>query len=650
MEEDKNIEEKLNSLLESYPKDPVKYGERVKIEIDNYKNNTKDKSLPEHWRTFIISMVGMSYENDYDLCRYLVDFAQELDDKFSRADMKDSVLYNAIVNVHPEAVEIDDLKKYYKKNVSGEDSFGRFCNRAISLINKTHNARYASKILDWLIKEGDVEHVAKYLEKLLDNKDISDDVFNVAFFANRSRAGERFANKVEKFVKKNKDEIEKNKNISLVYDETLVWKNVEEVHNEWVKRRKKRFITIVLSVLAVIIVAAAAFGGFSIWWNSMDKSTIQINGRGIISCTYGEALDLDAYSITYHNHSGEEVTIPVTSDMVEYDTEKIGSQTATITYNGKSITVTVEISAAALDTPEISQSGTSITWRSVEHAASYNIYVASSQTAVADNKYATTTTTSYDFSSAELSGTFYVYVVAVSDSDEYSNSENSERLALTKLANVSTASITYSDGYIVWSAVDGADHYMLTYNGTPVTDIKSTSYEVNLSGDIVISINAYSSDSTVIYSTGAEVTLHKLSAVVSAAYSEETDTNGGTLSRITWTADEECYYIYSIDGGEYVEAQLANYVDVSDLEAGVHSISIICYPMSNSQVQSDAVTYKFSINSEISVSSDGVVTWSAIGQTYAVYIDGALSRSGLNVTSFSLSNENLSAGDRKSVV
>lgn len=600
----------------------AKYGnsDKIKNEVINFNIAAGDVAV-ERWYKFIIDAVGAAYgRGDEELLKYLLGHARSFASKSSVNYRGDDSLFVNIIDAYPRLASREDWKTILTKFADGDAA--AFVSKIIKFIRDDKNAPCALDVFYSIRRNKKCRDIIKtYLIALFEDKTVCETVLNAQFF--KSANGRKFANDVEKYVNRYF------KDGKTTFVETAVWKSVEAVR----KQRKKR--NLIAAACCLAAVCGLAGGGYA-FLNAVNPATVQINGKGIITATYGEAPDLSGYLVSYKKFVGKSVTVPVTADMLQgFDPEKIGSQQAKIVYRSTALPVTVTVSPAQLEAPVLAQSGNELCWNQIEHADGYSVFVVQSADAVGDVSFAEVAECAYDFKPAELSGSFYAYVVAYSNSEKYSQSVRSASVELEKLAAVRGAD--YENGRVVWDGVDGADHYMVEFNGAVYPNLTENSFAAELKeGENTLTVHAYAATgSNVIDSVSGEKVIFKLGPVGDAVYK-----NG----RIEWQAGERAnLFSVGVDGGEAVNVN-KSFIDVSGWTAGVHEVEITCVPDAGGIVASATKKFSFAINTPLAMSG-GTLSWSETGDEYSVFIDGEEVRSRLLVTTLDLGKLELSAGE-----
>lgn len=614
--------EEAKARYDGLIKEYTKYGNSDTIKKEIVRFNIKAGVNIDDWYGFINEAASAANKRgDGELLKYLLAHAKsfliEGDDNYRDDDR----LYANIIAAYPQLADREDWKTILTRYVGADaEKFKVYNDKIIDYIRVNKSSSCALDIFYSIRRDKKCRDIINvYLTSLFEDKEICATVLNSAFF--KTARGRKFANDAEKYVNRNFGDRK------AVFEETTVWKSVETVR----KQRRKRNIIAAACCLAAV---GGLTGGVYAFLNAVNPSTVKIEGKGIISAVYGETPDLSGYTVTYKKFKGESVTLPVNYDMLQgFDPEKIGNQQASIVFRSAKLTVTLSLSPAQLETPVLAQSGNSLSWNQIEHADGYSVFVTQSAEAVGDASYAQVTECAYDFKpAADLSGKFYAYVVAYSNSEKYSQSGRAASIALEKLAAVKNAD--YRDGRVIWDEIAGADHYMVSFNGTVYQNVTENSVAAELrEGENALTVHAYSAAGTnVIDSVSGEASIFKLSPVSGATYK-----NG----RIEWSAGERAnLFAVSVDGGEATQLTRAA-LEVGGWTAGVHSVTITCVPDAGGIVASAPVTYSFAVNMPLTL-NNGELAWEKTGAEYDVYIDGELARDRLFVNSLDLSY--LSAG------
>ena len=208
---------------------------------------------------------------------------------------------------------------------------------------------------------------------------------------------------------------------------------------------------------------------------SIDTHPVEMN--------YGDAPDVSNFTIndsTKIFHIKAKV-IP-TSDMVEYDTEIIGTQTATFKYKDVEAKFKLTILASQLDTPTIFCNNNIIEWSPVKHADKYIININNFEQETNELKYCLDNIET-------ISGTVEIKVLASSNNIKYCDSEYSNIVTLNRLAHIKY--IQYENGKITWDSIEGATKYIVCVNDDKY-DVMTNEFEfVNfVNGDNFVTVQA----------------------------------------------------------------------------------------------------------------------------------------------------------------
>ncbi len=598
-------------------KDAAK-AELVKIE-DDYRTsgNTKDvlahatnsplkekmcnDDFIELWSDFILRIAGIADERgakkdrdlQYRLRTAVVKFSDENPERGQR-------LYADLVSAYPYLGNDADWNDMIQQTRGNRKSFISLRDNIIDYIIRTKDKVFAMDkfYLFYAKKDEWAEMGEMYLRGLLSNEEIAESVFGVNSFTPKTK---KFMRNVQSYCNKYLSSGEN----TLTLTETKVWGNYVRAR----KRQRKRGIIIVSSVLAVALAVGVSMFAF---FNSVDRDSVEFNIEKVIEVTYGDQPDLSDYTVSYKKRSGEKVTEPVTMKMLGgYDPEKIGTQTVTVNYSGKQTTITIRVNAAQLNTPVLTRSGNSVSWDFVPNAVSYQLYINNTSTALE-----TLDTLSYDLTKYDGFGELSIQVRAINDSDKYEDSAMSEVFKVTKLQ--SPEGLTYENGTLSWTAVEGADSYELAINGSSLDPTQNSYMQVQLN---------YGDNSVMIVAKGGEAIdgvtskqLYRISPLTSVSY-----VNG----EISWQAEEnaDTFDIY-VDGEFWTTFTRKNFnlADDKFLEkytSELHTVEIVCKSNVLDRIPSDKYKFDVSVGNSAFVEENNL-KWNSVGNnaTYAVTING----------------------------
>lgn len=286
--------------------------------------------------------------------------------------------------------------------------------------------------------------------------------------------------------------------------------------------------------------------------------------------TYGEQIDLTDFNITNVSIFGCKSNKTVYSDMVEYDSEQIGLQTAKFSYKDTEITFDLTILPAQLDTPTISYSLGIAAWNNINNASEYLVSINNTEHECLSN--------TYDLGEYSGTGELSLKVKAIASDEHYSDSNYSNPISVNKLSSVT--GITYNDGYILWDAVANATKYNIWIN--------DTKYESNTNSYAFVNFNE-GSNSIIVkavgdsYSTapGAEYEgiITKLNSVTNIRCSS---------SQILWdSSNTGCTYLITINGVEYTTS--ATSYDMSLLPNTTYTVSVTAIASTDVTVDSNSI-------------------------------------------------------------
>lgn len=573
---------------------------RLHAVIENCANYRGVEGFGEMWRLFILSVAGESVRRgDRELQTYLKNHAKKYD---AESDGEDG-LYLSVLQSYSNVGANNDWDDLIRRTQGDEEKFTALSENIIGYIVRKRDKAFAMDIFHLLAAKGaewaDAGRI--YLRTLLSSGEVAAQVFPRSAFNRRTK---KFFQDVSAYCRKY---LKGDSKITL--EEMTVWKNYVDA----CKFQKRRNIGIAAAAAAVLLCAGT---GMYFYLDAPAAGSIEFNVDRVIEATYGEPLDLSAYSVTYRKNSGREVEEPLAQSMLRgFDPELVGKQqTAYIEYEGESIGITVLVNPAVLEAPVLAQSGNYVTWDFVANAAGYSVYVNSTSAPVAQVEGL-----SYDLSANANFGSLTVTVRAEAPSEKYTNSALSAPLAVSKLQ--APHGLSYAGGVLRWSAVEGAASYDVTVNGTPLTAEENFCQTDLAQGENEIVIVAKSASASVVDGIARETfDYSKLEAASQPSYS------GG---RIRWEAGAGATSFSLYVDGEYWRDVTRNYIDVeadgfaSFFGEGEHAIGVICRSSLSGVEVSDMAEFSVDVGNRIFRDGD-VLRWDSVGQgaTYTVVLNG----------------------------
>lgn len=582
---------------------------------------------------FIVDLVGAANEkDDSEFQTYLKDFAKQFDEKLN-GSTNDS-LFLGLITAYPALLSKSDLKWMVDSVKGKKEKFVSLCNFILSYIDpeKEPNSCDKDSITDeeilkrfnfiWEVFKAIKsygESWAKigeyYLDALFGDDYVSFGIFTPRFF--KKRRAKNFIFEVNKYCAKYLKGSRFDLRNTEIYEHFRQTKKAE---------KKRNIIIAVASVVAVVGIGAGTLA----FLKSANTNTIEFHGNAsvVISYVYGTSPNLDDWYITYKDHDGTEHRIQVTEKMLSgIDQSKIGvQQQVTITYRGKSYKgLQIRIDPATLATPEISRKGTDITWDAIPNATGYEIYITDNEITGPQGAPAATVeenVTSFNVAAVCKPGKYNVYVRAIykGKSDEsdnaYKNSSLSAGVKIEKLGAVS--GVEYSNGTLKWAAIEKADKYDISINGTTVVEgLTSPTYSYALKGGEKVVIEVKSNDET-IYSSSAEFTVFNCPDV--SFDGEFVSWTGGALYNVSITDSSGAEKI-RINEKTDIKA------DISSLTPGVYTVSVQTVG-SGSNISSPESVVKFAVGYNVTIDkTDGTqkIKWDGanLGKNFKIIVNGA---------------------------
>lgn len=573
---------------------------RVHAVIENCASYRGVKDFGEMWRLFILSVAGESvHRGDRELQTYLKNHAKKYD---SESDEEDG-LYRSVLQSYPNIGTNNDWDDLIRRTHGDETEFTVLSENIINYIVRAQDKAFAMDIFYLLAAKGAewAEAGRIYLRTLLSSSAVAVQVFPRLAINRRTRT---FFLDVSAYCRKYLSGDSK-----ITLKEMIVWENYVGACNFC----KRRNIGVAAAVIAVLFSAGT---GIYFYLDAPAAGSIEFNVDRVIETTYGEPMDLSAYSVTYRKNSGREVEAPLTQSMLRgFDPELVGDQqTAYIEYEGERIGITVLVNPAVLDAPVLVQSGNYVTWDFVANAAGYSIYVNSTSAPVAQVEGL-----SYDLSANANFGALTVTVRAESTSEKYVSSSLSSPLSVTKLQ--APQGISYAGGELRWGAVEGAAFYEVAVNGIPLTAEGNSCRADLVQGENQIVIIAKSGSASVVDGIARETFVYsKLEAASQPSYSD---------GRILWEAGDGAISFSLYVDGEYWRDVTRTYIDIeadgfsSAFGEGEHVIGIVCRSSLTGVEASDMSEFSVDVGNRIRREGE-VLRWDGVGQgaTYNLVLNG----------------------------
>lgn len=583
-------------LAEEYRKGtPI--SDKLRVALNGWEHYTPLRDFERSWMNFVSTVTVAALErNDQDIQRQLKNMAMSVD-----AERGEDFYFNYL-KMYPKLGTVNDWDYLLQKTEGEEDHYKPLLNAIIEHIIHTRDKGFAVDIFNLISSRKSKWRSIGiyYVRGLFENEEVAEKVFTQEDFNTKYS---HFASRVRKYCRS----VE-----SKGFDVTTgkVWANYVAA----CKARKRKALIVSGSVAAVLLAVCI---GAALYLNAVDTSSIDFSVDKIIEITYGEELPLDGFTVSYWKNSGEAYEEPLTTDMLEgFDREAVGrQQIAYFVFMGERCPVTIIIKAAQLEAPKPVQQGNYVTWDMVPNADYYMVYV--NATAVETER---TTALSYDLTQNSNYGELTVTVRAMTDSDKYLSSSQSEALKVVKLA--APENILYVDGKLSWNAVAQATVYELTINGTPyVTSVPECAVAF-VKGNNTVIIHAKGDSDAVVYGvTEQTIYYDRLNPITSMSYAD---------GNVSWTADAEAKSFAVYVDGQYWKDFSRNYFSVRGdgfAEAfgeTTHEIGIVCKAVTVGIESSDVKSWRVALGNRITAEADRF-SWTAIGTgaTYFVTVNDA---------------------------
>ena len=592
------IEKECRRALEQYEQSGSVKG--IHTLIENYVSYRSVPWFYDLWSRFILDVAGVCVQKkDSELQTYLKNHAKKYDAENTKTA---GGLYLSVLQSYPNVGTNNDWDDLIRRTQGDQTKFTVLSENIINYIVRSKDKAFAMDIFYLLAaKEEEWSEAGRiYLRILLSSDDVAAQVFPRSAFNGRTK---KFVLNVRAYCRKYLSEGNK-----ITLEETKVWQN----YSAACKFQKRRNIGIAAAVLAVLIGVSA---GVYFYLNAPAAGSVEFDVDRVIETTYGEPLDLSGYTVTYRKNSGTEVKLEMTQSMLSgYDPELIGQQqTVYVEYAGARLGITILVNAATLDTPQLMRSGNYVTWDFVPNAAGYSVYVNSTSAPVT-----TTESLSYDLSTDKNWGELRVTVRANAPSEKYTNSAMSDPLVVTKLQ--APQNLAYAGGVLSWDAVDGAESYEISVNGTPYTS-ETNRYSVDLAQGANEILIVAKSASAIDGVTSATFTYSKLDAVGQVYY-------GG--NRIYWDeiGNATGYSVYvgnehwkDIVGRSYIDLESDGFIEL--FGEGEQTIGILSRSSLSGVEDSELAEFVVDVGNRVR-RDDEALRWDSVGSgaTYFVELNG----------------------------
>ena len=244
-----------------------------------------------------------------------------------------------------------------------------------------------------------------------------------------------------------------------------------------------------------------------------------------------------------------------TNDMVEYDSEYIGNQTATLRYKNEKIGFSLTIKPKLLESPVIAYKNGILDWDDISFASEYIINI--------NGLDYTTTVSQFNLENLNiLEGDVSIKVKSNSNHSGYIDSDYSNTITLKKLDY--TKNIYYEDGKMKWDAVQDVTSYNIWVNGSRyVSNTNECDVSAFGEGENKVQVESIGGPMT-ISSFSDEFIFTKYSAVDNIRYVNE---------RLSWDSDNiGCEYEVIVDGEKYFTQN--NYYDILLTVDVAHKVKI----------------------------------------------------------------------------
>ncbi len=234
-----------------------------------------------------------------------------------------------------------------------------------------------------------------------------------------------------------------------------------------------------------------------------------------------------------------------------------------------------------LDAPVISLNDSVVSWGAVNNADHYLVFIGTNSEQTSE--------TSFDLSTQSLAvGSYDIYVVAAADSSLSLPSNSVTYVVADTNQSVSTpTNVAINSGVVSWTAVTGADSYIVSVDGTNHTTT-STSFDLSTlslaTGNhsvtvIAVSGTNQSTASTAVTYNVTESTITELDTPTNVAI------NNGVVS---WNAVTNAIsYIVIVDETEYPVNALSFDLSTLNLSVGSYDVTVVAV---NGDVRSDETT------------------------------------------------------------
>ena len=337
------------------------------------------------------------------------------------------------------------------------------------------------------------------------------------------------------------------------------------------------------------------------------------------------ALDTNSYDDMYRYISTEGTTVSMVADANYYNVDR------TIYYMSSEISPTYQfIRLAAPTFPEGAFANSiELVWNSPsninteEYTPTYSVYSAIDEAIGGSGQ----NSTRFNIENLEGGRSYTFYVKAIGNNTKYLDSDYSEAISIYKLA---TPQLTIENNMYTWSGVTNAASYILTIDGSIVSDeyhVSGNTYsytpKYTTVGDHIVTLRAVGDGRATINSSACRYTQRAElldTPVIDYAYSSEAYvTNGSITVSVTSPVDNCVNYQYEI-AGETITSSSLSYTKTI-LNTGKYTVRAKAL---GGEIDENGVYYMDSMYADCAKGSDITLLGAPAANSFRINSDGVI--------------------------